>query len=102
MKAITVAAAALAVFFLLLGMLASAPAAAPASGLDRCLMCHPQAHPSGWEQTFHIRDLETGEVSMNECARCHQASFCTDCHAKVQAAQQQGDSAPQQPGATTP
>jgi hypothetical protein len=48
MKPLTIAVAALAVFFLALSMIASAPAAAPAVAMDRCLMCHPQAHPADW------------------------------------------------------
>jgi hypothetical protein len=97
MKPLTIAAAALAVFFLLLSMLISAPAAAPAvgSGMDRCLMCHPKAHPADWTMKSHIADLKSGEVSPAECTRCHDTEYCVTCHAQVQAMKQQ-------PGANTP
>ena len=91
MKPLTVAAAALAVFFLLLSMMISAPAAAPAAGtaMDRCLMCHPSAHPADWTTKVHIADLKSGEVSSAECSRCHSAEYCVDCHAQAAAALQQ-------------
>ena len=89
MKAITVAVAALAVFALALGMIASAPSTAPAAQMDRCLLCHPQAHPSDWTQTSHVTDLQAGVVSTTDCSRCHDQSYCNGCHAQVQAMQQQ-------------
>ena len=89
MKPLTVAAAALAVFFLLLSMMISVPEAAPAagSGMDRCLLCHPTAHPAGWTMKLHVTELKAGEVSSAECTRCHDTQYCVDCHAQVQAAQ---------------
>jgi hypothetical protein len=101
MKTLTVAAAALAVFFLALGMIASAPATAPAVNMDRCLMCHPQAHPADWMRTSHISELKAGEVTAAECTRCHDAQYCTNCHAQVRLMQQQSGTAAQ-PLATTP
>ena len=89
MKALTIAVAALAVFFLALSMLISAPVAAPANGMDACMMCHPQAHPAGWEQSLHITDLKSGVVTASECTRCHDAQYCVQCHAQVQAMQRQ-------------
>jgi len=103
MKALTIAAAALAVFFLALSMIASAPAAAPAVAMDRCLMCHPQAHPADWAAKVHVTELEDGQLTMAECTRCHTAQDCTNCHARVQAAaaaQQSGAAASQ--SAATP
>jgi hypothetical protein len=99
MKAVTVALAALAVFFLAMGMLASAPAPAPAAALDRCLMCHPQAHPADWAAKVHFAELADGQVTMAECSRCHTAQDCTNCHAQVQAQQQSGAGS-SQPAAT--
>lgn len=82
MKPLIIAVTALAVFFLVLSMVATAPAAAPASSLDRCMMCHPKAHPAGWAGKLHATDVETGKVPMTECTRCHDLTYCTDCHAQ--------------------
>ena len=91
MKPLTIAAAALAVFFLALSMLISAPAPAPAAatGMDRCLMCHPLAHPDDWTKTSHITDIKSGVVSAGECTRCHSTMYCVNCHAEYQAMQKQ-------------
>ena len=100
MKAVTIALACVAVFFLAVGVMISAPAAAPAASLDRCLACHPQAHPNGWEQRIHYVDIEDGTVPMTECERCHTAQYCVDCHAREQASG--SGSGPAQPSATQP
>jgi len=101
MKPLTIAAAALVVFFLALSMVASAPAPAPANGMDRCLMCHPKAHPADWTQTSHVTDLKSGKVTLAECNDCHDARYCDECHAQVKAMKQQSGAASQQP-ATAP
>ncbi|MDR3686439.1 MAG: hypothetical protein P4L93_05750 [Coriobacteriia bacterium] len=104
MKPLTVALAALAVFFLALSMIASAPAPAPAAGtgMDRCLMCHPQAHPADWTQKSHVTELADGDVTTADCMGCHATSWCTDCHAQVKAAAaaQGSAAAASQPAAT--
>ena len=106
MKPLTVAAAALAVFFLAMSMIASAPAAAPAAGtgMDRCLMCHPQAHPSDWTEKSHVAELADGQVTAADCSCCHATTWCTDCHKQVMAAAaaQQSGAAASQPAATPP
>lgn len=99
MKTVTVLLAALAVFFLAIGMLASAQVAAPAPAMDRCMTCHPSAHPDGWTQSVHITKLKSGEVPMVQCTSCHATSYCTGCHAQYKAVQQQGGSGPTQPPA---
>jgi hypothetical protein len=82
-KYLSVGAAGLAVFLLLLVTLMSAPAPAPAtnSGFDRCRMCHPTAHPDGWTMKLHAREIQSGQVAEAECQRCHSAQDCTQCHA---------------------
>lgn len=88
MKVITVALAALAVFFLAVGMLASSQAAAPAAAMDRCRTCHPSAHPDGWTQSVHITTLNSGVVLQAQCTNCHATSYCTTCHARYGVMQQ--------------
>jgi len=85
------------VLVLALTMFASSAAPAPAvTQMDRCLLCHPQAHPDGWEQTVHITDIKSGQISAAECTRCHTTMYCVDCHAQYTAQKQQ------QAGTTTP
>lgn len=82
MRAFIIGAAALAVFFLGVSMLA-APASAPAVNADRCLLCHPQAHPDQWAQTVHAAELDAGDVPMTECTRCHTSQYCDGCHTQM-------------------
>jgi hypothetical protein len=76
----TIAAAAAAVFMLVMALLVSAALPAPAAASDHCLACHPQAHAAGWTQT-HGTELAASDVAESTCADCHTVSYCDTCHA---------------------
>jgi hypothetical protein len=52
------------------------------SSRDSCNECHqtwaPRDHKLGWRDDTHGREAE---VDRDRCATCHQADFCTACHA---------------------
>jgi hypothetical protein len=83
MRPVTLAAGAVAVFMLAMALLVSAALPAPAAAAtDHCMICHPQAHPDGWEQS-HGTDLDDADVSETTCGDCHDASYCDGCHASA-------------------
>jgi hypothetical protein len=75
------AGAAAAVFMLAIALLGSAAMPAPAlASADNCLACHPQAHVGDWSAT-HGTELMDSQVSESTCNDCHDASYCSNCHA---------------------
>lgn len=102
MKVATIAFAALAVYLLGMAMLASAGTSAPATGSDRCKLCHPAAHPDGWVRSTHGNALSSGVIPTAECTRCHVTSECTSCHELTKKMQAPMESEPQLPPPSTP
>lgn len=101
MKTATIVLAALSVYFLGIAMLVSAGAAAPATGPDRCKLCHTAAHPDGWARITHGSALSSGAIPTEECTRCHATSECTGCHELTKTMQAPIESEPQIPQPST-
>lgn len=83
MRPLIIAAAALAVFLLVIVMLSTSAMPAPATpAADHCLLCHPQPHADGW-LAAHATDISDSDVSTATCTDCHTSAECDSCHASV-------------------